>query len=691
MSGEFSVSKIAKAVLPYLLIISIAVFMMHDIFQSGIMTKSDNPVHMVEASFLANTAFPKYHWINGWYQNESGGMPLQLYFYQFSYWIILFVYFIFHIPMELAYKLVLVFAYAFPALALYLLLSKKFGRIVAFFPSLFYLFQLDNTKMFLAGMWNNGIGLGFLVLLIYLLEKCRKKITVPAAFAAGLTFGAIVLSHYFVAMAATALIVAYFIFDSRKITEKLFFYGWVTIFAAAMTLFYTYPFIETSKWLVFNIGWGLGRNLSAVLYALFGIFFSVKPLLPAVQQAVAANYLIAAKEFFAGVVHNLPMFAVDALALLGLAYFAGQKEHKERDFLKIIMVFTFALLILGSGFWFLIPSLSKAPFLSSILAYRFLYYGRVGLIIFAAFAISQIWRRAELPATLAWLKAVFRHKNKLAAIFVVLFITLLLSSAFFPPKDFTETANEFALTDETIGVVAWLSEKNAGPAVHTLFQGFFGNIKDSALPVYYLYQHNISSFGAWAATQAPVQSMTTTEEGRMFGKFVRDISSEEIFEKSKAYNIKYLVVVESNLKNKLAGSDFFESVKKFEHFEIFAVKNFVSEVVESNRELQYQITKFDDHEIVMQILNVYENNEVSIKVSYHPYWHAFVNGKELLGLRANSFGIMKIALPAGNYELRLAYVPTKLVWQTIVMTIVISVLALLILPLNARRKKTEQI
>ena len=172
---------------------------------------------------------------------------------------------------------------------------------------------------------------------------------------------------------------------------------------------------------------------------------------------------------------------------------------------------------------------------------------------------------------------------------------------------------------------------------------------------------------------------------------MRSISPEEIFEKSNAYNIKYIVAVEPKLKNKLTRSDLFESVKKYEHFEIFAVKNFVAEFVESNKELQYQVMKFDDHEIIMRLSNAYENNEASIKVSYHPYWQVFVDGKELLGLHANSFGLMKIALPAGNYELRLAYTPTKLIWQTIVTTIVAAVVALFILLLNARGKKTEQI
>ncbi len=655
--------KTAKAALPYLLIIGIAAFMLHDIFQPGILTKSDNAVHMVEASFLADTAFPKYHWITGWYQNESGGMPLQLYFYQFGYWIILFLYFVFHIPMELAYKLVLLFAYVFPALALYFLLSKKFGRIAAFFPSLFYLFQIDNTKMFLAGMWNNGIGLGFLVLLFYSLDKSHKNINIRSATVMGFVFGAVILSHYLVAIAAAGLFMAYLLAGKENFPKKLFFYSYAVTFGGMLTLFYTYPLIETAGWLVFNIGWGLGRDIVTTIYALVGIFLSAKPLLPAVQQAIAANYVAAGKEFFTGILQNLPMFTIDLLAILGLAYFAKNKTHKEHDFLKTTLLFAVVMLILGSGFWFLSPQLSKLPFLSSILAYRFLYYGRITLMIFAAFAISQIFRKAELPKNIAALKIIFRHKNKLAVAYVVVFAILLLSGIFFPPKDFVETSGRFALTGEIERTLDWLSENVDSQTERVLFQGFFGNIKDSALPVYYIYNRNISTFGAWANTQSPVQMAATAEDSKLFNKTVSSISPEEIYEKSKAYNIKYFVAVEPKLRNKLAGLDFFKSEKKLEHFEIFTVKNFVSEFVESENKLNYGITEFDDNKIAIKISNTYENNVAGIKLTYHPYWHAFADGKEL-ELQANKHGLMEIVLPAGNYELKLVYEPTKLLWPT---------------------------
>src|SRR3989344_8395750 len=344
-----------KRILPYIIILLIAAFLFKDIFAPGILTKSDNAVHVIEADYVVTEALPKHHWINGWYQYESAGMPFQLYFYQLGYWLIAFLYFTFNIPVELAYKIVLVFAHVFPALALYLLLSRRFGGKIAFFPALFYLFQRENARMFLSGMWNNGIGLGFLILFWHFLDKYHGRLTFLRATMLGLLFGLVILGHYFTAIAAACLLAVYY-FMRLKGTENILAetanYAWILLSGALLTLFYTYPFIETSGWISTEFGWGLGNNIITVLYTLFGIFFSLKPQLPGLQMLMSGDFASGAATRAVSTIRNAPLLAIHFLAILGFFHYLKFRRRENNSFLNATIYFILALLVLGSGFWF---------------------------------------------------------------------------------------------------------------------------------------------------------------------------------------------------------------------------------------------------------------------------------------------------------------------------------------------------
>ncbi len=647
----------AKTVAPYLLIVIIATYMLHDIFQPGILTKSDNAVHLVEEKFLIDEAFQKQKWISGWDMKESAGMPIPLYTYQLGYWFIAFLYFVFGINLELAYKLALLFAYVFPATAIFFFLKRKFGAKIAFFPSLFYLFQHENTRMFLAGMWNNGIGLGFLMLLWYFLDRYGDRLNLSKATLISFVFAAVVLAHNFVAIIAASLVAVYFFirFDKKKPVRHITLYSWIFLSTILLTLFYTYHFLETANWLD-SYGTGLGASVSAISYNLFGILLSLKPHLLPLQQILAGNLISGAYELLKSVAYNLPMLTVDALAAAGIVYLAGEK-HKR--FLQVAVLLMSISLFFGSGFWFLFQPLTHLPLLSGVLSYRFVYYARVPLFILAAFAMHKLAEKA--------------NKNRLivkgaAIAYALLFVVLLASGLFLPLKSYTETSEETQAMRELRDAWAWLNENAQGEQVRVLQQSFFDNVngglvtKDSILAAIAHEFTNLSMLGTWVTTGAPVERKTNTENGNIFDKKIEKITTQEISDKAKSYNIKYIVAVEPRLESKLrSDAARFKLEKKFDNFAIFSLRSFEPKILDASKPIAYKLVSFENQNIVFSILNNYEGNVALIKVAQHPYWHARIGSQEIK-ISQSQEGLMLLNLPTGRYGLELSYEPTKLIW-----------------------------
>ena len=81
-----------KKVLCYALIFLVGLIIYQDIFDPGFLVKSDNPVHMVEAQYLADVIIPEQQWINAWHPFELAGNPIQMYSYQLGVWLVVFLY-----------------------------------------------------------------------------------------------------------------------------------------------------------------------------------------------------------------------------------------------------------------------------------------------------------------------------------------------------------------------------------------------------------------------------------------------------------------------------------------------------------------------------------------------------------------------------------------------------------------------
>ncbi len=273
-----------KEFLPYIALLLIAAIILSPIFSPGFLTKSDSPVHVAEADYLANNLIKKDSWINGWYPYEYAGIPIQLYYYQGGMIILAFLNII-GINIILAYKIALILALFFPAAAIYFLLQKHFNKLIAFIPALMFLFQKDLAKLMLAGMWANLMAFAIFILLFKKLLDYEFIITGKRALILGLLSAILILFHpFFIIALAYILAISFFfslkrsnsiksniqnsiknktkVIQPHKIIQP---YIIIAITAVLISLFYIYPFFETRAWLNPGSGWGLGNTLKETL------------------------------------------------------------------------------------------------------------------------------------------------------------------------------------------------------------------------------------------------------------------------------------------------------------------------------------------------------------------------------------------------------------------------------------------
>ena len=127
-----------KRFLPYIFIVLIGFIILHGIFQSGYLVRSDNSVHEGRAYLLKENI--NNGKIFSWDYYDAAGSPFLTYAYILPYIFTASISFL--IPLELAYKLILFLSFVVPACLLYFILSQKFNKISALLASVLFLFNL---------------------------------------------------------------------------------------------------------------------------------------------------------------------------------------------------------------------------------------------------------------------------------------------------------------------------------------------------------------------------------------------------------------------------------------------------------------------------------------------------------------------------------------------------------------------
>ncbi|MDP6293514.1 MAG: hypothetical protein QF486_01870 [Candidatus Woesearchaeota archaeon] len=308
-------------------------------FHQGPLAYTDSATRMAESQWFLEGV--SEGWISSWSYDDYAGMPSHLYQYQVGFWILGLLQWL--LGLIIGYKVFLVIVYAFVGLSVYYFLDQVFPK-GAFTGAALFILQTQVLNRILEGVWAELIGLGFVLLLARSVLQGKNKLLIPS-----ILFALTILSHLYAAMAAVVLLccIAY-VYQNTKVL-------WVIPVGAGLTVFYWYPFFETSNWLVPYSG------SSTFLFKLKQWFY----LLGKSGGGILRTALV-----------SIPSLIVAGLALVG---------WRSTRWIKTILLFSGIMLLLSLGLWQFMDN----TLVSSLIPERFLLYVRIGLITLAASTLAR--------------------------------------------------------------------------------------------------------------------------------------------------------------------------------------------------------------------------------------------------------------------------------------------------------------
>ena len=320
--------------------------------------------------------------------------------------------------------------------------------------------------------------------------------------------------------------------------------------------------------------------------------------------------------------------------------------------------------------------------MGAALTYRFVYTAKIGLLIFSAYGMKNFIENKKIE------KRLFMTKRNLTYLLTAIITIGLILGVYGIPKEYSTTSGTTPIFNETLEMYNFV-KYNITDDSRIFIQNTYGNVKeplityDSIMPVMANYYTGKNFAGSFYATVFPLENKFNTEDNKIFGIKINEIKEEELIKNLKNYNIRYLIAIDPNLKNRLDNSKNFKEIYGSENYKIYELNNYKSEYITSDKKIEYNILKFKDQEINIHIINKYDNNKIIIKIAEHPYWKAFIDGKEL-DITKDENELMSIKIPKGEYLLNIEYRPLKLEY------IIISIITILsIITIVNYKKKAE--
>ncbi len=653
----------------YILIIALAIFISYKLFRPGFMLFLDNPTHLSMYKYYIEEIILKQHFIFGFNQSDFAGMPIGSIYSQIGFFLLTIMNLILNIPLEIAYKILVFSAYLIPALLLYFICSKYFDKIPSLIISLLYLIiWKDVILTIFGGMWTYYIGISFLLLFLYFLIKFYTKPSINYVLILSILFSLIIFSHPFATFAAIYLMGSFFLVNLilRRVCVKKTTVSLMIIFALAFltTAIYTLPLaIDLSGWLR-SYAWGLGVNYLQIIYRLILPLAFVVPqnlmLNDLINPLMNQNYILLLKNVWQFFVASFPQLIILLFSIIGIKCFIKNiKEKSEKIFfLSVILIFSTISFIVSSGFWHLHEFLHNLPILSGLISHRFQIYTEIGMLIFAAYGITELWNKRITKEN-----NFFYKKRNIIALFFVLFILINFNS-YYPQEKIVKTSESSALyKEEVMPLWSWIKNNVNGKETRVLYQSFWKNTDSeydsNSIHAMSVHFTNVNFIGGWTGgTPNPTEfTLTSTKGNRFLGKTIETISNEEIIARLKMLNVKYVVTIEPKLKNKIELSNNFKKEYSIGRFTVYSLNNYNPKWFDFKYPTEYTINTFESQNIDITIENTIKDNKVLVKIANNPYWHAYLNNKEI-EVKDNGFGLMEIELQeSGN--LKLVYDPTR--------------------------------
>ncbi len=662
-----------------LLILAIGFYLIGKIFRPGILLLYDHPMHFIEVNYLVSRFIPLKHWIDGWSMQAPLGQPILLYNYQLSGWLIAIIKFLFNTNVNFAYKLLVYASYVITPITLYVFVREKMGYLAGLFCGFLFLSQTIHTNLLLNCAWNGYFSIGLLIVFLLVLDKTYRKINIKTLAWLSMLVGLITLSHAFSQLETLILIFIYFAIilansDFNKHYKiKSFSLFLVPVVGSFIAFYYLYNIFATRKWLVgFAEPWLAGtfyENLQIIAKSIFGGFDK--------YQNVLVN-----------VFSNIPEAVMSIFGLIGLALFYIKKEKEYKDFYHALTLFILFNFLIFTGFWHNIPIIKDLALLKTLINHRFLVYIHLGLCIAAGYTVKCLigylkGRRIFYSVLIFSIGALSLLAVTLAEKYVII------------DNGWTKTTESVRKVEDIKSVWSWISD-NLDDAYRIVYQSTYNNWPDEAI----LNKSHVLALGMYftpfkqivhcgIGNYMPTYKISDTASGKLFGQKIDTLSGKEIKSKMAVYNAKYIVALEPALKNKISKIEGFRKIKDISNFSIYEYATLKGGWIDFSKNISaqsYKIKDFSEEQVNIIVNNFSDNNRMTLKVSYHPYWHTRINNLKV-PLEKTPDGQMSIVLPeAGEYHVEFYYDSKKIVPIAVsIISFIVCIIAL-IYPIKYEKK-----
>ncbi len=649
------IASIAVIVITSLLLIS-------PIFKDGYLIAQDNPPHLAESYYLIEELTPKGK-LFGWSNIESAGFPIFAYNYPLGYWIVSFIHYILGSDVATSYKLLVYFSYLIPIVLVYLILKNTFGRSVALIISVLILFQFDFLSFILNGLWGQYLGLVFGLIYIYLITKQGLKLELVQYILLGILISLSFLSHPF-----TIIFLAYFTLIFLFI-KKIMFKGKIRKLLLLLLISWLIGFMLMPWKLLLDSGSLLqtyksveSERLSTLTFKSMGYLFlphlraeSIKTKVGWEKGEIRFENVIANMGNLATLsILNIAELIFSILAIAGLvAYLKSSGRNFELTVYLAALVLT---VVIASGI--LKPLLENyLPLVSGLFQFpRYFVYARIIMVFFAAHGLSMLANNSILSN--------FDRKTRkgnFPFFYLIVYVILLLSFTQIQELLSTKTSKDVEELENLNKIWLWLKENVSPDETRVFYQNTYGNSEDVNLRnshMFALSTHNtkIESVGTWQGGFPTISKKIYSGGGQLLESTVQNIETSEIVEALKTYNAMYFVTSEKHLDDKLASSESFRKNVTYGSFSIFSLENYSPTWIRINgQDANSKVIKTEIEHKKFSFHITDKNSLITVKITYHPYWKAYLNGRKVETGR-NDFGMIELASDEnGDIMLELIY------------------------------------
>ncbi len=611
----------------YILIIGVASFLFRGIFSPGFMSGYDNSIHYYEAYYLTQTLIPRCHWISGWTMQGMAGAPLLTYHPQTGFLLIAILNKIIRLPLLISYKVMVLFTHAFLGASFYKIASHRFGKSAALLMAVCLLLQKDVWRDgILFGIWNNFLGLGLFLIFFHLLDRHIDNLTIRRTAVLGSLLAVIIPTHLFAAAFAYCLLLIY---AKDAIRVRVFAIGILACLAAS---YYIYPFIAARGYITkYDI-----KDVST------GLIWSLKSFFGPLEN-FKDNPLV----FFI----NIPVIFRVIFSLFG-AYLLLWKEKRRdmRRFLRNTIFFMIITLVIFSD---LLPNLISGwrsmPLVGALRTNRFLIYAQIGMYIFAAYGLSRFLER-------------LKRKKVITGLFSIVILSSVIFNYTIFGREGSRTLGEPQMAN-FFEVWNWVNKNVRERETRIIYENTVGNSLNPILRRSDVFALSgvftkVPYIGVFLSDSGfPQEKYMRNDNGRIFGMEMDKVDASYIRGMMNYFNARYIVSVEPKLYKKLGSSRAFAQEEKFGELSIFRLIDFDSGWITFTKKARCEVLDLGGQSLKIRIDNESVDNMAEIKVAWHPFWQARLNGKPV-AVTKGDYGMMRVALPKkGRYELGLSYSP----------------------------------